>query len=185
MGVFKNPCVMPIEEHDIFSAQIAELVAFGEPMEWQDDETITFAYSRSHEMMDDERLELPMDPAREFQYLKDMENKDVARKKEAERVRLYGNDPRIMNMLCTETSADLEKTLARMHRGDFLHKQIRVMNQLRKEEKYEQATAMGVWLLHQDEKDGVAYNKELLHILKETVRELCDKVAFLQKERVK
>ena len=54
---------MHMKGNDVFSAQIEELLLFGQPMEWKDRETITFAFSGPDEMMDDERLELPMDPS--------------------------------------------------------------------------------------------------------------------------
>ena len=61
----------PLQESDVFSKHIEDLVAFGEEMIWQDDETISFVCSESHEMMDAESLELPNDPSYEYSYQSD------------------------------------------------------------------------------------------------------------------
>jgi hypothetical protein len=179
-----KPRTMHMKANDMFTAEMKQLLDDVEPMEWEDDETILFAYSGPHEMMDDEHLELPMDPAHEFRELKALELVELSCKAEEERVRLYGTDPRIMDMLCTENFADIHRCLWRMERGDELHKQIRTMNELRENGSYYDAHKIGVWLLSQNERYGVGYNKELLRILKETVVALSDEVRLFDAECV-
>ena len=166
-------------ENDSFTARIQELLHFNEAKILDDGAVSAFAYSGSHEMMDDERLELPMCPSHGSVYLKMEEMNKVYLKQEEERVRMYGHDQRIMDMLCTETSYDLDRCMWRIKRGEDLQEQIRIMFELRDHGKYHEAKNVGMWLLAQNERYGVGYNKELLRILKQAVVALSNEVDLL------
>ena len=173
---FQIPKQMHVKESDVFSTELDELMTFGGEVIWLDDETISFVCSESHEMMDTESLELPSDPSHEYLQEKEDAIRQASVEHEKERVRLYGTDDRVMKMLCDETSVDLNRTLWRLKRGEDLQEQIAAMKQLREDGKYEEAHKMCVWLLDQNEKHGVGYDKALLLILKQTLAALSDEV---------
>ena len=173
---FHIPKSMHVRESDVFSKQIDHLVAYGEEMTWQDDETITFVYSLSPEMMDDASLELPNEPSHEYLEEKKNNIRQQHLREEAERVRLYGTDNAMTKLLCHETAAGLDLTLWRCQRGEELRQQILVMHQLRGEGNYKEAHKTCVWLLDQNGRHGVGYDKALLQILKDTLAALSDEV---------
>ena len=174
-----KPRTIHMEQNDLFTLQVKNLLDGEAPSGLEAGGEFTFAFSSRHEMMDDERLELPMDPSHEFRLLKEAEVKEENIKKEEQRVRIYGTDPRIRGMICTETTTDLQNGLLRIKRGEELHEQIRLMNELRDNCRYHEAKTLGLWLLDQNKKFGVGYNKELLRILKQTVAALCDEVQLI------
>ena len=129
MSKFQIPKEMHVEKSDEFRKELEYLVT------WQDDETITFACSGPHEMMDAESLDFPNDPSHEYRQEEAEKLREASIKSEEERVRLYGTDDGVMEMLCDETVVDLNRGLWRLKRGEDLQEQILVMKQLRKDGK--------------------------------------------------
>ena len=96
MSKFQIPKEMHVKKSDAFRKELEYLVTFGTGMTWQDDETINFACSGAHEMMDTESLELPNDPSHEYRQEKAEKLREASIKSEEERVRLYGTDDSVM-----------------------------------------------------------------------------------------
>ena len=176
MSKFQMPKAMRVKKSDVFSKELEDLVTFGTGMTWQEDETITFACSGAHEMMDTDFFDLPNEPSHEYRQEEAEKLREASIKSEEERVRLYGTDDGVMEMLCDETVVDLNRGLWRLKRGEDLQEQIVAMKQLRKEGNYEAAHKSCMWLLEQHERHGVGYDKALLHILKQTAASLRDEI---------
>lgn len=154
---------------DLWSAELEALVLYGSRMDWEDRCVYTYASSGKFEMMDDEKLELPMDPYYEFKPIKDAEHAKACEEEYKAHFEAYGPDCEMMDLMCHESAIELHQTLWRSERGVQLHSKIREMDELYSEERYDEAHALGQWLLEQDGQFGVGYNKKLFLILKRTV----------------
>jgi hypothetical protein len=181
--------VMHMDENDNFTNQIRELVVLEEHMEqdvdWKDCETITSMVIGVDKIMNNDGLDVMMDPSHELRQSKEDEIKEVYRKEEEECLHMYGKDERIQQMICNETSDDLDRCMKRLERGDLIHEQVEVMNGLRKAKKFYEARMVCVWIFAQNGKYGVWYDEDLLKILKDFLGDVNDQVAILKESCLK
>jgi hypothetical protein len=163
------------DSDDAWSVELESLVQYGRTMELE-------AVSEKFEMMDDEKLEFPIDPCYEFKPIKDAKDakaREVAYQEK--HLSVYGLVDEIADettdLMCHETSIDIEIALRRSARRDELQSKIRELEELYKEKEYTKAYVLGKWLLKQDGRFGVGYNENLFFILKTLVARIAVKAA--------
>jgi hypothetical protein len=154
--------MLSYDEDDTFSREVSELVAYGETMEWLHKEDILWVGSQAHEMMDDEVLTLPMDPAVEFRPIM-----------QAEAAALYTEEDEDNDTLsCNENAVDINNYFFKERFQDEIHAKIVEMDTLRAHGKLVEAQVVCRWVLDQNNKYGVTYKPSLLQILKQTMAKL-------------
>ena len=109
-----------------FSRQLAELPTSLGGMEWEDSETISFAEKGKSETMNNESLEIMMDPSHELRTFKEQQIKEAYRMEQMDLEKKYGTDGGMLKLVCHETNAGLDKCVDRLDHGDEIHKQMRI-----------------------------------------------------------
>jgi hypothetical protein len=160
---------------DSWSIELESLVQYGRNMECG-------AVSGKFEMMDDEKLELPIDPCYEFKPIKDAKDTKAREVAYQERhLAAYGWVDEMVDettdLMCHESAVDIEQALRRSARRDELQSKIRELEELYQEKKYTEAHVLGKWLLKQDGRFGVGYNEKLFFILKTLVARIAVKAS--------
>ena len=176
--------VMHMDENDKFTNQIRQLVVLEEHMEedvdWKDAETTTSTLVSVDKIMNNDGLDVMMDPSHELRQSKKDVIKSVYRKEKEECLRMYGTDERIQKMICMETSDDLDRCLKRLDRGDFIREQVEVMSGLREAKKFYEARRVFLWIFTQNGRYGVWYDEHLLQILKDFLEDVNGQVGILK-----
>jgi hypothetical protein len=152
------------DSDDAWSVELESLLQYGRTMELE-------AVSEKFEMMDDEKLEFPIDLFYEFRPIKDAKDAKAREVAYQERhLAAYGwNEVETMDLMCHETSTDIQEALNRSAKRDELQSKIRELKELYMEKEYTKAHVLGKWLLEQDGRFGVGYNHKLFFILKTLV----------------
>ena len=180
--------VVHMEDHDNFANQVRQLVVLKQHMEedvdWKDSETIICALVNMDEIMVNDDLDVMMDPSHELRQSNEDMIKADYRKEEEECLRMYGKDQQIHQMICKETTEDLDRCMERLDMGDFIRAQLEVMSGLWEAHQFYDARRVCVWIFAQNGRYGVWYDEHLLQILKDFLGDVNDKLEVFSESRL-
>jgi hypothetical protein len=77
----------------------------------------------------------------------------------------YGDDPRLLDLLCDETEVDLRLYLWLTRRTEQLQNNIRVFFEYCETDRLREAYLLGTWLLQQHTDFAVEYDPDLMRVL--------------------